>query len=79
MFAQLLVCKDYVIVIDIAVYENFDLASEFISMLISRLSGQDYVYVVAKSQVSSAELVLRRPPGEGNSSNLLELKRFIGE
>jgi len=79
MFAQLLVCKDYVIVIDIAVYENFDLASEFISMLISRLSGQDYVYVVAKSQVSLQSSCFGGHLARATPSNLLELKRFIGE
>jgi len=43
--------KDFVIVLDIVNQENFLLASEFISILLSRLSGQDYVNVVAKNQL----------------------------
>ena len=66
-------------VLDIVEQDNFLLAREFISTLLSRLSGQDYVNVVAKNQVLLQSTCFDGNLARATPGNVAELERFVDD
>eukprot|EP00520_Triparma_pacifica_P017414 CAMPEP_0118643710 /NCGR_PEP_ID=MMETSP0785-20121206/6537_1 /TAXON_ID=91992 /ORGANISM="Bolidomonas pacifica, Strain CCMP 1866" /LENGTH=1122 /DNA_ID=CAMNT_0006535393 /DNA_START=110 /DNA_END=3475 /DNA_ORIENTATION=+ len=71
--------KDSIIILDITRYENFAHASEIVSTFLSRLSGEDYVNIVAKNQFIVRSNCFEGKLARATPDNVSEIKRFLAE
>jgi len=71
--------NDFVVVLDIVEHDNFLLAREFISTLLARLSGQDYVNAVTKNQVLLQSTCFDGDLARATPENVAEVERFVDD